>query len=147
MEPSRTKPPKKRMNFQKQKNKPFACTQPMIENVTNFCQFFFSLNRKVVFDNFNDLQLTVKICNNQFYQMNFLKIQFCYINFRFHRGEHMDSIGIQSHAMEMNGSARHRSPLPPPPNTLINGNGTVEQWTKLNEPTNGQDQVTCVSFS
>ncbi|XP_031617413.1 protein sickie isoform X7 [Contarinia nasturtii] len=61
--------------------------------------------------------------------------------FRSSRGEHLDSIGIQSHVMEMNGSARHRSPLPPPPNTvhLINGNGTVEQWTKLADTTNGQD--------
>lgn len=44
--------------------------------------------------------------------------------------------------MDMNGSARHRSPLPPPPNGVhLNGNGTVEQWTKLTDQTNGQDQV------
>lgn len=52
--------------------------------------------------------------------------------------------------MEMNGSARHRSPLPPPPTTvhLINGNGTIEQWSKLADPTNGhQDQVISVFFA
>lgn len=56
----------------------------------------------------------------------------------------MESVGIQSNAMEMNGSARHRSPLPPPPNAshLVNGNGAVEQWTKLTDHTNGHDQVT-----
>lgn len=45
--------------------------------------------------------------------------------------------------MDMNGSTRHRSPLPPPPTTvhLVNGNGTVEQWSKLADHTNGQDQV------
>lgn len=51
---------------------------------------------------------------------------------------------MQSNVMEMNGSARHRSPLPPPPTTvhLINGNGTIEQWSKLADSTNGhQDQV------
>lgn len=68
-----------------------------------------------------------------------------HLNFRFRssRGEHLDSIGIQSHVMEMNGSARHRSPLPPPPSTvhLINGNGTVEQWSKLADSTNVQDPV------
>lgn len=50
---------------------------------------------------------------------------------------------MQAHVIEMNGSARHRSPLPPPPNTvhLVNGNGTVEQWSKLADHTNGQDQV------
>lgn len=49
---------------------------------------------------------------------------------------------MQSHAMELNGTARHRSPLPPPPNTvhLVNGNGTIEQWSKITE-TNGQNQV------
>lgn len=50
---------------------------------------------------------------------------------------------MQSHVMEMNGSARQRTPLPPPPTTahLVNGNGTVEQWSKLADPVNGQDQV------
>lgn len=63
--------------------------------------------------------------------------------FRGSRGEHLDGIGIQSHVMDMNGSARHRSPLPPPPTAthLVNGNGTVEQWSKLTNQTNGQDQV------
>lgn len=55
---------------------------------------------------------------------------------------------MQSHAMEMNGSSRHRSPLPPPPSTvhLVNGNGTVEQWSKLADQTNGQDQVSFIEF-
>lgn len=55
---------------------------------------------------------------------------------------------MQSHTMEMNGSSRHRSPLPPPPSTvhLVNGNGTIEQWSKLADQTNGQDQVSFIEF-
>lgn len=51
------------------------------------------------------------------------------------RGEQLDSIGIQA-AMEINRN-HHRNPS----NTthLVNGNGSVEQWTKLSE--NGHDQV------
>lgn len=63
--------------------------------------------------------------------------------FRGSRAEHLDSIGMQSNVMDMNGCSRHRSPLPPPPTTvhLVNGNGTIEQWSKLADQTNGQDQV------
>lgn len=78
------------------------------------------------------------------YELN-RNLIFFFFDFRFRssRGEHLDSIGIQTNVMDMNGSTRHRSPLPPPPTTvhLINGNGTVEQWSKLADQTNGQDQV------
>lgn len=76
---------------------------------------------------------------------NFWFLFFYLLGFRFRgsRGEHLDGIGIQTNVMDMNGSTRHRSPLPPPPTTvhLVNGNGTVEQWSKLADQTNGQDQV------
>lgn len=51
--------------------------------------------------------------------------------------------------MDMNGSGRQRTPLPPPPTTahLVNGNGTVEQWSKLADTANGHDQVSSMKFN
>lgn len=80
-----------------------------------------------------------------------MKICFFSLKFRFRgsRGEQLDSIGIQSHVMDMNGSGRQRTPLPPPPTTahLVNGNGTVEQWSKLADTANGHDQVSSLKFN
>lgn len=58
------------------------------------------------------------------------------------RGEHMDSVGLQTHVMDLHSRNRHRSPLPPPANGaahLSNGNGTIEQWPKLADQSNGRE--------
>lgn len=87
----------------------------------------------------------------EYFSINFTNkmmfFSFAIRRFRGSRGEHLDGIGMQSHVMDMNGSGRQRTPLPPPPTTahLVNGNGTVEQWSKLTDSTNGQDQVSSLT--
>lgn len=52
------------------------------------------------------------------------------------RGEHLDSVGIESHVMDINSANRQlRNPLPPP----SNGNGCVDQWSQLANQQNGHD--------
>lgn len=53
----------------------------------------------------------------------------------------MDSVGLQTHVMDLNSGNRHQSPLPPPANGahVSNGNGIIEQWPKLADQSNGRE--------